>query len=334
MRIFATCANGAGLDVLQIVCRNVKIDGIIGLSPRAASDALSGYVDASVFARERAIPFHTMETYSLTSDSDKQSLLALEIDVLIVVGWQRLIPQYLIDALKVGAIGAHGSADGIAGGRGRSPQNWAIMLGSERFSISLFLVTPGIDDGPILATKTFPITTTDDISDTYRKVSMLVAQMICDVLESDPKLNRRIAQSGEAYYFPQRLPEDGAIDWDRPAKDVAAFIRALARPYPGAFSVVKGSKIKFWRCNVFEMKDSASTPGLIKAAFVDGSLLIACRDSDVVVYDWEAQDNVVLREGDMLPSENFRSQIATIIARHEAKFPQYPLSPLLLDAAR
>ena len=55
----------------------------------------------------------------------------------------------------LGVLGGHGSPDGISGGRGRLPQNWALILGAKRFDLALFKITPGIDDGPIIAKRSF-----------------------------------------------------------------------------------------------------------------------------------------------------------------------------------
>ncbi|MGB9118386.1 methionyl-tRNA formyltransferase [Bradyrhizobium sp.] len=330
MSIYALCTIGAGLDVLCVA--DVALSGIIGLTPRdRGGDAISGFVDASEYASLKGVPFIPVETYGLTSESDRKALSALNIDVLIVAGWQRLIPKWLIDSLNIGAIGFHGSANGISGGRGRSPQNWAIMLGAPRFSVSLFLIAPGIDDGPVIATGEYNLTSTDDIADSYRKMAITAGRMLAATLKNDPHLLKRTEQSEDAYYLPQRLPEDGEIDWAREPQQVLSFIRALTRPYPGAFSRVGERVVKVWRGQQYDLPGlPVAKPGTIRQRFADGALLIACQHGDVLVSDWSSNNSADIVGGLVLPSLRFETNIKRIVDRHRMRHPGLPIAKEIL----
>lgn len=329
MNVFALSTVGGGIDTLRATCGEVPLKGIIGLTKRE-SDGISGFVDASEFAQAIQVPFIPVETYSLSSPSDKVRLMSLDIDVLLVVGWQRLIPDWLIGAAKIAAIGVHGSAYGIAGGRGRSPQNWAIMLGASSFSVSLFLIQPGIDDGPILATGEFSLTATDHIADSYRKSAMVTGRMLAKLLNEDSSLSKQVPQSKDGFYLPQRLPEDGALDWNRSADEVLSFIRALSKPYPGAFVRSGENVIKIWEGSRYDLDELPPVePGTIRLRFTDGSLLIACGQGDVLISSWEAYDRETVVTGAVLPSVSFKDQIGQIIRRHVSKYPDLPIAPAL-----
>ena len=99
-----------------------------------------------------------------------------------VCGWQRLVPDWLIQQARLGVLGGHGSPDGIAGGRGRSPQNWALLLGCSQFVYALFLITEGVDNGPIISQRTFCYRPYDDIQVSYYRASLAMADMLCEVL--------------------------------------------------------------------------------------------------------------------------------------------------------
>ena len=71
-------------------------------------------------------------------------------DLLCALGWGRLVPEAVLQMLGKFACGMHGSAFGLPRGRGRSPMNWSIITGHNRFITSLFRYTPGMDDGDIL----------------------------------------------------------------------------------------------------------------------------------------------------------------------------------------
>ncbi len=334
MKVVALCTVGSGLDVLDAA--GVALSGLIGLAPREAEDAISGFADMAPYAAARGIPYVAVESYNLANPADRARIEALAIDIVLVVGWQRLVPDWLIRKARIGVLGIHGSAGGIAAGRGRSPQNWAIMLRSNRFSVSLFLIAPGIDDGPVLATREYELTEFDDIADSYRKLSIVTGRMIAATLRDDPGLARRSPQTGLAFYLPQRRPEDGAIDWSRDAASVLAFIRALARPYPGAFSQIDGARVRFWRAVPYRLDEMApERPGTVTARFQDGSLLIACGCGHILATDWDVigwniPGDAPIQRGTVLPGANFREQIAKIVARHRAKYPDLPVAPAIL----
>ena len=177
MNIYILNTVGIGLDIIDLVSKHVKILGIIGLSKRAPTDAISDYVYQYEFCDEHDFDFIEMESYELKSEQDKLKLISLDIDVLIVAGWQRLVPSWLISHCSICVIGSHGSPLGITKGRGRSPQNWALLLGLESFYISIFEVDAGIDSGRIIDTRKFVYSEFDDIKTSYYKAMMASISM-------------------------------------------------------------------------------------------------------------------------------------------------------------
>src|SRR5205823_10653432 len=90
--------------------------------------------------------------------------------------------------------------------------------------------------------------------------------------------------STDAYYLPRRVPEDGRIDWRRSTRDVHAFVRALSRPYPGAFSALGSEQIIIWRARPFRWhRDPEKSAGTVLAAFDDGSFVVATGDGALLV---------------------------------------------------
>ena len=189
-RVLILCTVEAGLDTLsELVRLNFKPFAIVGLDPKkVALQLVSGYVDVAPVAKKLKIPFIYANSYSLRDSIDIKKIEKLNPDLILVLGWQRLVPNWLIKLPEFGILGGHGSPDGINDGRGRSPQNWAIMLGCQRFDISLFCITSGVDDGPVLATRSFYYTPQDDIRVSYYRTSLLMAEMISEVLVDPKKL--------------------------------------------------------------------------------------------------------------------------------------------------
>ncbi|MBF9038829.1 hypothetical protein LSUCC0246_09935 [Rhodobacterales bacterium LSUCC0246] len=334
MDLVVLCTVEAGLDSISVVLSSGhKIKAIISLNPADKDLSLiSGLVDVKAFAEKWEIPHFYVSSYSLSSIEDKRLLLSLEYDILWVSGWQRLLPKWAIEHAKIGAIGGHGSPDGVRQGRGRSPQNWSLLLGCNDFHVSLFLLRPGIDDGDILDTATFKYNPQDDIKISYKKNSLCIGRMMSNLLSNPDFINKAVPQSGEAQYFPQRLPEDGLIDWNLPGQIISRLCRALTKPYPGMFAMFDNIQVSIWRCQYFD--NGKYQPGSIFHVFNDGQFLVGCGDGLMLVEDFSANSHWVPEVGFCFQSGNFKSQIKEIVRRHNDKHPELMINTRVLNLLR
>lgn len=323
------CTVSTWLDaVAEVAKRGFSIAGIVGLDPRVADPAaISGYIDISIFAAELGVPFYYAQSYNLKADVDRQTFETLDFDLIWVSGWQRLVPEWLISLAPLGVLGGHGSPDGIHGGRGRSPQNWALLLGCERFDLALFRITAGVDDGPVVAQRSFFYRPEDDIQVSYYRASLATADMICEVLEFPDLLKVAQPQPDEAFYYPQRLPEDGRVDWSLTRDSVTRHCRALTKPYPGLKTRHNDVEITLWQCQPFD--DVIDGPfGVVSFCFQSGDFLVNCRDGRILVRQWSASETGWQPETGMeLQSVAFAEQISAIVSRHEKKHPAQEISP-------
>lgn len=335
MKVYALNTLGVGVDTISLLDSEVPVQGVIGLSQRPASESISGYLYLDDFCSSHGFEFVEVSKYDLSGDKDKDRLLALEIDLLVVCGWQRLIPDWLINHCGVCAIGVHGSAYGITSGRGRSPQNWALLLGKEQFHLSIFAIDPGIDSGRIIDTTSFPITIFDDIRTCHQKVSWSAAEMISRSLKNGAVSRGQFqAQEAAPRYLPQRNPEDGQIDWSRSSREIYDFVRALARPYPGAFSFTNDSKVTIWSGRPFELDIAADASfGQIVHLFHGGDWLVKTGDGFFSVIDFTIEPSIELSRGAILSSASLRNQMRTIVQRHEGRYPDLPIANDILTMA-
>lgn len=326
-RIVVLCAAQAGVDtVTEMVRRGVTPAAIVGLDPESADpETVSGWIDVAEVAARLGTEARHVRSYTLKDPADRAMLEGLRPDLILVTAWQRLIPQWLIELPQFGAVGVHGSPDGIHGGRGRSPQNWALLLGCRSFEIALFRITAGIDEGPVLAVRRFGYEDEDDIAVSYYRATLAMADMIDEVLSDPERLKIGTPQSEKAAYYPQRMPEDGWADWSMTASEVARHVRALTRPYPGLRAKSGDTLLRLWRAQRFDDEISGE-PGTISSCFHGGDFLVQCRDGRLLVRDWSAASDWQPRPGDMLAGRSWREQLARIIERHESKYPGLPLA--------
>ena len=337
MNIYVICTLGFAEDIITSLIRFTNIKGIIGLSNREESELISDFKYMKPFAEYHNISFSEVNSYNLRNDEDIKKLTSLKIDHLIVIGWQRLVPEWLINHVSGYVIGCHGSPFGITKGRGRSPQNWALILGNKNFDISIFVIDVGADSGPVIDTKTFAYNEFDDIKTSYYKVSLLTAQMLSNFFNGhiDEK-NFMEQQHDEAEYLPQRLPEDGFIDWDRRPKEVKGFIDALTKPYPGARSKIKGALFSVFKAHPFNIDlDQKYVSGEIVKIFNKGDILVKVKQGFVLVNDINPDlRNAGVKEGDIFESHALSKQMKNIINRHNEKFPNLKISDKIMKLTK
>ena len=97
-----------------------------------------------------------------------------------------------------------------------------------------------------------------------------------------------------------RRPEDGLIDWKQPAADIHRLIRAVSRPYPGAFGMYDGRhQVIIWRADIVENKNIIGIPGQI-CRISDTSIDILASDGIIRATDFENVDGVKLFVGHKL----------------------------------
>jgi len=332
-KVLVLCTTSTGLDaVYEIYQRGFKLSAIIGVDPKKGNGQLiSGYTDIAEFGRKISTPVYYVKSYSLKLESDKNLFENLEFDLVWVAGWQRLVPDWLITMSVLGVLGVHGSPDGIHGGRGRSPQNWALLLGCKQFDLALFKIQAGIDDGPIVSQRTFEYGENDDIRISYYRASLAVAEMMADVLEDSSILEKTVDQPSDAFYYPQRLPEDGYIDWANSGENIVRTCRALTKPYPGAKTISGGVEITIWECLFFDHLIQGLV-GQISTCFYSGEFLVNCKNGRILVREWLAEEkNWNPIEGNMFSIKPFKEQIKNIIKRHEERFPDLPISSRILQ---
>lgn len=322
------CTLSTGLDaVAEVLRQGHTIAAIVGVNPlRGDSVKISGFVDIRIFAEKWSIPYIYVDRYDMKSEADRQVVEAISFDLVWVAGWQRLVPGWLLARAPLGVLGSHGSPDGIHGGRGRSPQNWAIMLGCTRFDIALFHITEGIDNGPVIAERSFFYNETDDISISYKKVSLCLASMILEVLNNPDLLKTGFPQPDHAFYYPQRRPEDGFADWNLTQLEIWAHCRALTTPYPGLRTKSTDGELIIWKCLPFD-DTMGGAVGRVDMVFEDGCFLVCCGDGRLLVQEYEG---VTVLNGMQFSSVAFSDSLSAIVANHQFKYPQMPIAQRIL----
>lgn len=234
------------------LAKSMRIDALVTISPEMAQKhRVAGYDDLSDLAA--GLESHVAHRYALTAEVDFAFFERHRFDVVFVAGWQRLIPDRILQTFARGAFGMHGSAQNLPFGRGRSPMNWSLIEGRRWFFTNLFRYLPGADDGPVIDTACFSINQSDDAETLHFKNLLAMVDLVRKnaAAISDGSARMQPQPSVEPTYYPKREPEDGIIDWEADIFQIERFIRAVAPPFDGAYSFIGEARCVIERAALF-----------------------------------------------------------------------------------
>lgn len=197
---------------------------------------------------------------------------ALGADFLFSFYYRHMLRAPLLGAVRRGAYNMHGSL--LPKYRGRVPVNWAVLRGERETGATLHRMTVKPDDGAIVDQFAVPILPDDSAHDVFVKVT--VAAELC-LARSLPQLiagtaAHRAQDLAQGAYFGGRRAEDGRIDWRQNARQIHDLVRAVSRPYPGAFSDLAAGRLLLWRTRVIDDAAHGASSGTLRRK--DGSIEI------------------------------------------------------------
>lgn len=226
---------------------------------------------------------------------------AINCDVLLSVNYLFIIEKDLIQLPKSYSINIHGSL--LPKYRGRTPHVWAIINGETETGITAHLIDEEVDNGAIIKQVIIPITNNDTGGSILSKFAEIYPNLVEGILEEFSNNNVIISTSQEvreATYFGKRSPEDGQINWDWSRERIRNWIRAQARPYPGAFTFYKGIKLIVHKATHsdwgFHQKDSNGT---ILNVFEDG-IIVKTSTGALLLNDFENRNGIRFVEKELL----------------------------------
>ena len=211
-----------------------------------------------------------------------QRIRAIGPDFFFSFYYRKMLGRDLLVLPRRGAFNMHGSL--LPKYRGRVPVNWAVLKGERETGASLHEMVDKPDAGRLVDQMPVPILPDDLASDVFRKVTV-AAEIVLD--RSLPRLvdgtaELRQQHLAEGSYFGGRKPEDGRIDWTRPAAEIHNLVRAVAPPYPGAFTDIGGGRLTVNR-TVRKGRSATDAPRGCLVAQADADQVTAvCADGETL----------------------------------------------------
>lgn len=235
-------------------------------------------------AREHGIDVHTPN--AINNPEWVERIRALQPNLIFSFYYRHLIAPEVLDLARLGAYNMHGSL--LPKYRGRAPVNWAVLNGESETGATLHVMVQRPDAGDIVDQEHVPIGAQDTARDVFTKVTAAARAVLERQLDNllTGRAPRRPQNEAEATYFGGRRPEDGRIDWRREASSIFNLVRAVTRPYPGAFTDFRGRQFYIWWA-----RPSTSDKGLPGEVVATSPLTIATGRGrlEIVEWQWQAQ---------------------------------------------
>lgn len=219
-------------------------------------------------------------------------------DVLLSVNYLFIVEKDIISKAVKYAINIHGSL--LPKFRGRTPHVWAIINNEKMTGVTAHLIEEGCDEGDIILQKEVPILDSYTGQDLLNRFNDLYPQMVSEIIDK-VKTNtiELIKQNNEhATFFEKRTAEDGKINFEWQKERIYNWVRAQAKPYPGAFCFVNNQKVIIHKVVYSELGfKQEMTNGLI-LKIKDGSLFVKTQNGVLEVINFESNTNI--KTGDIL----------------------------------
>lgn len=173
----------------------------------------------------------------------RDQLAAIAPDAVIVVGYGRIIPQWMIDLPQLGNLNLHASL--LPKYRGAAPIQWAIANGESTTGVTTMRIDAGLDTGDILMQREIPIAPEDTAETLGPRLASIGADLMVETLRGlDTGQVRPTPQDhSQATLAPILKKEDGRMDFTRSADDLFNRLRGF-QPWPGAFTTFKGKTLQ------------------------------------------------------------------------------------------
>ena len=172
-----------------------------------------------------------------------QQIADLTPDFLFSFYYRNMLSAELLDIPLQGALNMHGSL--LPKYRGRVPVNWAVIHGEKEAGASLHYMDIKPDAGDLVDQMAVPILPNDTAGQVFEKLTVAAEVVLYRNLPAllDGTAPRIPLDLSKGSYFGGRKPEDGRIDWKQASWSIHNLIRAVAPPYPGAFTELHGQRV-------------------------------------------------------------------------------------------
>lgn len=250
MDIIWLSANRLGYELLKeaVKLKEVNIRAIITLNDKSRTIMYDG------IKKEKWHEFGK-EVIEIGQINEEEVIKKLSPDLVVMCGWRQVIDKKILDIPKNGFIGFHPTL--LPKGRGPAPIINTILSGFRESGITMFYVSDQLDEGDVIGQEKFPVGNDDYAEDVYEKSidagKKLVKKYLPLIIkDTAPRIKQN---NSKALIFDKPKLEDNEIDFENePIERIYKKIRALSKPYKGAYLIKDGKKLIIWKAELQDLK--------------------------------------------------------------------------------
>ena len=222
----------------------------------------------------------------------------IEFENLLSINYLFILEPDVLSKAKGYAVNFHGSL--LPKYRGRTPHVWSIINGEKETGVTAHLMNANCDDGDIVRQVVVPIEEEDTGAIILEKYKALYPGLVLQVVEDieSGKVECRKQDISKATYFGKRTPDDGQINWNWQKERIRNWVRAQAKPYPGAFTFLNDNKIIINKIEYSDFGFQDSMENGLVVAVIDGKPYVKTQNGVVKVVDFET--DAIIKAGDFL----------------------------------
>ncbi|HOB34403.1 MAG: methionyl-tRNA formyltransferase [Firmicutes bacterium] len=212
---------------------------------------------------------------NINSGASVARLEALKPDLFVVAAYGKILSPKVLAVPRLGAVNVHASL--LPDLRGAAPIEWAIILGYTETGITTMFMDAGLDTGDIILQQPVAIYPEDNGATLRERLGKAAQILLPETvrLVLDGKAPRIPQPPGEYTYAPALSEGLEKIDWQKPARDIANLVRALA-PKPGCYCIFRQKRLKILRA---ALHSGQASPGL---AIIENKKLLAGTGRDLL----------------------------------------------------
>ncbi|EJF2533251.1 bifunctional UDP-4-amino-4-deoxy-L-arabinose formyltransferase/UDP-glucuronic acid oxidase ArnA [Salmonella enterica] len=212
-------------------------------------------------------------------------------DIIFSFYYRNLLSEEILQLAPTGAFNLHDSL--LPEYRGCAPLNWVLVNGESETGVTLHRMVKRADAGEIVASQRVAIAQDDVAITLHHKLCQAARQLLGSILPTMkcgdiPSVPQR---ESDATYYGHRRPEDGLIDWHKPVSTVHNLVRAVAAPWPGAFSYSGSQKFTIWSSRICPDAQGALPGSVISVS----PLRVACADGALEIITGQVGDGITVQ---------------------------------------
>ncbi|WP_085632534.1 MULTISPECIES: bifunctional UDP-4-amino-4-deoxy-L-arabinose formyltransferase/UDP-glucuronic acid oxidase ArnA [unclassified Pseudomonas] len=255
------------------------------------------YASVAQLCADKGIPVHAPEDANHPLWVER--IAKLNPEYIFSFYYRNLLSEALLATASKGAYNLHGSL--LPRYRGRAPANWVLVNGETETGVTLHRMVKRADAGAIVAQQRVAIERSDTGLSLHAKLRTAAGDLLRDTLPAllQGKVTETPQDESKATVFGRRTPADGKLLWNKPAEELFNLVRAVTRPYPGAFCAVGEHKLIVWSADVVQGNEGQA-PGRVIST---DPLRIACGQDSLVINAGQRNDNGLYLRGPQLADE-------------------------------